>query len=226
MAQKKQPPKHEKLCVFSIIKESACEECGRELERGSFIILEQGVALCLACADLDYLWFLPAGDAALTRRATKYSKIHPVVVRWSRARKRYERQGIMAELEAIEKAEQECLADADIREARRQRAAQRRVEVDEAYIAEFAQQIRHHFPNCPADEEMQIAEHACRKYSGRVGRSAAAKEFDEQAIHLAVKAHIRHCYTRYDELLFEGWDRHAARAKVRIEIAAVLSKWQ
>jgi hypothetical protein len=54
---------------------------------------------------------------------------------------------------------------------------------------------------------VQIAEHACRKYSGRVGRSAAAKQFDEQAIQLAVVAHIRHRYIRYDELLFKGWDR-------------------
>ena len=73
---------------------------------------------------------------------------------------------------------------------------------------------------------MQIAEHACRKYSGRVGRSAAAKQFDEQVIQLAVLAHIRHRYTRYDELLFEGWSRGEARAEVSNEIAEMLAQCQ
>jgi hypothetical protein len=104
IAKEKQPPKREELVVFCIVNDSECGECGRELWHGSFIILEEGKALCLSCADLDHLWFLPSGNAALTRRAAKYSRIHPVVVRWSRARKRYERQGILAEPEAIERA--------------------------------------------------------------------------------------------------------------------------
>src|ERR1700738_424196 len=80
-------------------------------------------ALCLACADLDHLEFLPSGDAAVTRRASKHSKLKAVVLQWSRTRHRYERQGILAETEAIEKAETECLADADrrIRQAERRR---------------------------------------------------------------------------------------------------------
>ena len=138
MAKEKQPPEREELVVFCIVNDSQCSECGRELWRGSFITLEKGKALCLSCADLDHLWFLPSGNTALTRRTTKYSKIHPVVVRWSRTRKRYERQGILAEPEAIERAEQECLADAEVREARRQRAALRRAELDETYVAVFA----------------------------------------------------------------------------------------
>lgn len=63
--------------------------------------------------------------------------------------------------------------------------------------------------------EQQIAEHACRKYSGRVGRSAAAKDLDETAVRLAVLAHIRHRETNYDELVGQGWPRHDARSKVR-----------
>jgi len=34
---------------------------------------------------------------------------------------------------------------------------------------------------------------------GRGGRSAAAKSFDEEAVRLAVIAHIRHRETDYDE---------------------------
>ena len=48
------------------------------------------------------------------------------------------------------------------------------------------------FPGCPPDEARAIAEHACQENSGRVGRSAAAKEFDPAALRLAVIAHIRH----------------------------------
>ena len=61
--------------------------------------------LCLACADLDHLDYLPSGNTALTPRATRYSRLRAVVVQWSRTRKRYERQGILAEPKAIERAE-------------------------------------------------------------------------------------------------------------------------
>jgi hypothetical protein len=57
--------------------------------------------LCLACADLDHLVFLPAGDAAFTRRAATASSRSVVVVRWSRARNRYERQGVLAEAQSL-----------------------------------------------------------------------------------------------------------------------------
>ena len=59
-------------------------------------------------AALDDLEYLPAGDAALTRRAAKYSGRTAVVVRFSRSRGRYERQGILVEETALKKAELEC----------------------------------------------------------------------------------------------------------------------
>jgi hypothetical protein len=77
--------------------------------------------LCLTCAELDHLVYLPAGDAALTRRARAESRLSAVVVRFSRARKRYERQGILVEEEALQAAEQQCLADEDARARRRER---------------------------------------------------------------------------------------------------------
>jgi hypothetical protein len=182
-------------------------------------------ALCLACADLDHLVFLPAGDAALTRRARKHSTLSAVVLRWSRARKRYERQGLLVEEEALDRAEQECLADEDARARRREREAERRAELDRQYVQEFAQRIRQAFPGCPFGREVAIAEHACRKYSGRVGRSAAAKGFDEQAIRLAVVAHVRHAETDYDSLLAAGCERWEARARMEEAVARVLDRW-
>ncbi len=83
------------------------------------------------------------------------------------------------------------------------------------YIEQFARQVRRLFPGCPLGRELSIAEHACLKYSGRVGRSAAAKSFNKQAIQLAVIVHIRHAETKYDFLLVKGYDRFDARAAVK-----------
>jgi hypothetical protein len=80
------------LKVFITVTPATCGECGEELGRSAWITLVEGKgALCLACADLDHLLYLPSGDAALTRRASKHSGLSAVVLRWSRARKHYER---------------------------------------------------------------------------------------------------------------------------------------
>lgn len=170
--------------------------------------------------------YLPSGDTALTRRSIKYSKMHAKVLKWSRTRKRYERQGILVEPEAIEQAEKDCLADAPIRESKRQREEVKREEKDQKYLQEYTLHVRKLFPKCPKSEELKIAKHACRKYSGRVGRSAASKEFDPQAITLAVQAHIRHEYTNYNELLMTGWERFEARMVVRSTVKEILDQWR
>jgi hypothetical protein len=155
-------------------RESSCDECGTELTRGDFLKREGERGLCLSCADFDHLEFLPSGDAALTRRASKHSHLRTVVVKWSKARRRYERQGILAEPSAIETAEEECLADAEAREARRRREALRRERLDREYVSTFSERIRERYPRCPTQTSVRVAEHACTKYSGRVGRSAMA----------------------------------------------------
>ena len=77
--------------------------------------------LWLACADLDHLEYLSRGNTALTRRATWYSRLRAVVVQRSRTRNHHEPKGILAEPKAIERAEAECLGDADRRESLRAR---------------------------------------------------------------------------------------------------------
>ncbi len=183
-------------------------------------------ALCLSCADLDHLEFLPSGDAALTRRSKKYSTLWTVVLKWSRARKRYERQGLLVEPEAVERAERECLADAESRERRRIREAARRAILDREYVRQFAQRVRELFPRAPAGRERQIAEHACLKYSDRIGRTASAKALDEQAVQLAVVAHVRHRETQYDALLAKGYERREARDEVQDAVAETLAAWK
>lgn len=215
------PPK-----VFITARESVCDECGEELGRKAWIMLagDRG-APCLACADLDHLVFLPAGDTAVTRRTRKYSTLVAVVLKWSQARKRYERQGLLVENQALEQAEKECLGDAEVRTRRRQRQAECRADLDQRYIERFAARVRELYPRCPPGRETIIAEHACLKYSGRVGRTAAAKSFAEEAVDLAVVAHIRHAETQYDRLLQRYWDRRDARASVAEEVRRVRAKW-
>ena len=219
--------KSDELKVFITSRDSTCEECKEDLGRSAWILLagERG-ALCLACAELEHLPFLPSGNAALTRRAKKHSRRYAVVLKWSRARKRYERQGLLVEEEALARAEAECLADEEARHRRRQRSAERRKELDEQYVASFAKGIREVFPSCPMNREQAIAEFACLKYSGRVGRSAAAKQLDEDAIRMAVIAHVRHQETDYDTLLGGGMDRYEARQLVQGRIEQVLAAWQ
>jgi hypothetical protein len=217
----------DELKVFIQSRESACAECGENLGRHAWITLtrEKGV-LCLTCADLDHLVYLPAGDPALTRRARKHSTLSAVVLQWSRARKRYERQGLLVEDAALAKAEEECLADGEIRVRHQEREAARREETDRQYVGQFAARVRELFPRCPKGREREIAKHACLKYSGRIGRSASAKWLDGEAVRLAAIAHIRHRETRYDELLAQGRDRHEARGEVKADVERILDNWE
>lgn len=216
----------EELVVFAVRRrEGKCHECGDDIGRGGFLRKEGERGLCLDCADLGDLVFLGAGDAALTRRATKHSPLRAVVLEWSRTRKRYERRGILVTPDAIERAEDECLDDEEIRVRRQMAAAVRREQIDKAYVATFATKIRELYPSLPKGTERQIADHACRKYSGRVGRNAAAKQFDPRMIELAVRAHIRHELTNYDRLLSEGFDRADARGSVRGKVDAIADSW-
>jgi hypothetical protein len=60
-------------------------------------MMEDPGPACLRCVGLDDLEFLPAGDALLSRRVKAKSARCAVVVRFSRSRRRYERQGLLVE---------------------------------------------------------------------------------------------------------------------------------
>src|ERR1700731_1159569 len=170
------------LVVFDILRESKCTDCGKELLGGDFLFMESERPLCLKCADLDHLVYLPRGDTALTRRARKHSRLSAVVVRFSRARKRYERQGVPVEETAIDQAEAECLADGDARERRRERERERRAGEDVEFEHELAREITRLFPGCPPERAERIARHTGERGSGRVGRTAGARAFDPAAV--------------------------------------------
>jgi len=211
------------LVVVSPLREWTCRECQGS---GDLLVMEGPGPLCLACAELDHLVFLASGDAALTRRAKAASKLWAVVIRFSRSRKRYERQGLLVEEDALRKAESECLADAEVRARRKEREAGRRAVEDDALAWSMAEGIRRLFPRCPAEEAEAIARHATLRSSGRVGRTAAAKELEERPLMLAVVAAVRHGHTRYDELLMGGMERSEARAAVRREVDRILAGWR
>lgn len=101
-----QPPE---LVVFWTISNAQCSRCEEKLPRGNFLLMEAGQPLCLACTPLNGLVFVPRGNMKLTLRSKKYSTTSAVVVKFSRARKRYERQGILVQEAALQKAEKEIM---------------------------------------------------------------------------------------------------------------------
>jgi hypothetical protein len=215
-------PSAKDLVVFEILRDSKCTGCGQVIRKGEFLFLDGERALCLSCADFDHLEYLLRGDAALTRRAKKYSGLSAVVVRFSRSRGRYERQGILAEVSALERAEEECQADAQQRAARCRRDDMRRREQDRELVARMTQAVRELFPGCPPEEARAIAAHTAARGSGRVGRTSAGRTLEPEALTAAVVAAIRHNHTRYDQLLMRGWSRIDARDAVRDVIDRII----
>ena len=71
-----------------------------------------------------------------------------------------------------------------------------------------------------------IARHTGLRGSGRVGRSAAGRALDEEAITLAVVASVRHEDTGYDSLLMSGVSRVDARDRTRLAVDRVLAAWR
>jgi len=211
------------LLVIQSLRDFSCADCAGG---GDFLTMEDRGPLCLVCADLDHLEFLPAGDVALTRRARKLSGLSAVVVRFSSARKRYERQGVLVEPDALEQAEAQCLADQDLRQRRQDRDRVRRADEDVRFADDLAAEIGRLFPGCPPARARSIAAHTALRGSGRVGRTAAGRALEEGAVTAAVIASVRHEDTDYDSLLMSGMDRQTARDTVRATVDAVVERWR
>src|SRR5262249_53985896 len=101
------------LGVLKVRHEMTCSECGQELGKGRLVFMESEKPLCMVCADLEHLDFVGAGHSMLSRRARKYSKLSVEVLRFSRSRGRYEREGLLVEREALDRASEECLTAAE-----------------------------------------------------------------------------------------------------------------
>ncbi|MEU8242060.1 DUF2293 domain-containing protein [Actinoplanes missouriensis] len=126
----------------------------------------------------------------------------------------------------MEQAEQECLSDEDARARRRDRDRERREVADESFQQELAEEIGRLFPACPPARAAAISRHTGTRGSGRVGRSAAGRALDPDAVTRAVVASIRHEDTDYDELLMSGVPCEEARDRIRTAIDQVLDRWR
>ncbi|MGY3618836.1 hypothetical protein [Bradyrhizobium sp. USDA 10063] len=91
----------ELMVIQPLNTEWTCHRCGGT---GDLLMMEDPGPACLRCVGLDDLEYLPAGDALLTRRAKAKSTRYAVVVRFSRTRGRYERQGLLLEPRALAEA--------------------------------------------------------------------------------------------------------------------------
>ncbi|KAK3296327.1 uncharacterized protein B0H64DRAFT_397928 [Chaetomium fimeti] len=104
--------------------------------------------------------------------------------------------------------------------AQRAEAVQKR----DAVIEEnFEEAIVKLFPEIPKSEVPQILKHSLKKHSRRVGRTGTVALQDR--VKLAVRAHIRHVHTEYDELLKHGASRPTAREKIWDRLNEVARQW-
>lgn len=92
----------ELVVVMPLNAEWTCHRCGGT---GDYLMMETPGPACLRCVGLDDLEYLPAGDALLTRRVKAKSTRYAVVVRFSKTRRRYERQGLLVEPQALADAQ-------------------------------------------------------------------------------------------------------------------------
>ncbi|MFE9254526.1 DUF2293 domain-containing protein [Streptomyces sp. NPDC006879] len=210
--------------VIEVLKPIHCALC----HHGPLLRLvrEAGVPQCLDCTGLGHLVYLPRGDVALTRRSREGSSLCAVVLRFNRRRRRYERQGLLVEAEALQRALTRCEADAEARAHRRSRDRARRAAEDVRFTEAFAAEIQRLFPGIPPARARAVAAHTALRGSGRVGRSAAGRALDGGAVTAAVRASVRHHDTEYDALLLAGTPRLEARARLAPVIEAVLTAWR
>lgn len=215
--------------VGMLAEGTRCGKCSTQMRAGDLARNspeDPHARLCLRCAGLDDLIFVPSGDPALTRRATRLSSRAVVAVAWNRRRKRWERRGTLVESDALAEAEAECAIDADRRAVAREKARVRTEAADKVYIARFTAAVLREFPGLAPDVAATIAGHACEKHSGRVGRTAAAKELDSEMVTLAVIAHARHLHTEYDDLRDMGLNKRDSRQMISSTVKQVLAEWR
>lgn len=216
----------DQLFVYIAQWKSFCAHCRDAIRPGAFHAGLRADARCLACAGLADRMFVEPGDAALTRRATRESKMPAIVMRPNVRNKRFDRAGILVERDALQRAKCSCMLDADVREAKREKSREHRDRVDASYIVDFASCIRAEFPSIAPGIDRAIAEHACVRGSRRVGRTAFARSLDRNAVILAVRAHVRHRETPYDALLANGTQVGEARRMIQPKMDQVLARWR
>lgn len=211
-APKTPPPRCAQPNILAAERTWECNSCGGEPTDPLLRVKAGGI--CLDCTGLGHLVFLPSGDANLTRRTAKASGVTGVVYRMNTPRRRYERQGILAEQCAVELAARQCLEDDDL--------TPRRLRVDDALRREIADHIRAQFPGCPPLRAEAIAFYAAVRGRARRNRGNAA---DPGSVLAAVTNSVRRIDTDYERLLLTGLERADAERAVQIRVDDILRTW-
>src|SRR5437868_10168595 len=94
------------VVIRPLNNEWTCHRCSGPCD---LLVMENPGPACVRCVGLGDLEFLPAGDALLTRRAKAKSARSAVVVRFSKSRRRYERQGLLVEPAALAEARKDVM---------------------------------------------------------------------------------------------------------------------
>lgn len=102
---------------------------------------------------------------------------------------------------------------------------------DRALKTSFGQAIRHEFPHLPPGVLPRVLASSLQKGAGKVGRTAQLGPRDKA--HKAVRAHIRHCHTDYEQLLRGAprggrageKARRAARKKIQSQVNTLAATW-
>jgi len=58
-----------KIAGFATPRDLRCSQCQADLPHGSFLLIENREPLCLTCAELDHLVYVPRGSPAEPRRS-------------------------------------------------------------------------------------------------------------------------------------------------------------
>lgn len=171
----------------------------------------------------DFVEIKP-GDAYVTRHVKLRSEVVYCRMKKSKRLGFSKLIGILAPPEIVE----EVLADA--KQTKRQREAQknlaaihrnrRETELNRQRVAMLKQML----PGIPEGEADAVVERAFEVGSGRVGRTSALS--DEEKLHAATIAHIRHCHTDYESMLGDGIEREEARQCVAGKIQRVYGDWE
>jgi hypothetical protein len=75
-------PESPEILVIAASRPWPCASCGTQFERGDLLTMDDAGPLCLDCADLGHLEFLPRGNTALTRRGRVRHEVDDLVDAW------------------------------------------------------------------------------------------------------------------------------------------------
>lgn len=166
---------------------------------------------------------VPSGDPFLTRTIKSIAETVYVRMQKNKRGGYSSAVGLFAPPDVVLAARTKAEQTAPERDERRQKGAVYRATKERKVQAGLTKILLERFPGMPEDEAPAIVARAFEVGSGRVGRTSKLSGDDKLA--MAVKAHIRHTHTRYDQLLQFGWDRDDAREAVWARVSEVYERW-